>query len=191
MAKLKWDCFYGGLPKWLKAMVTYLKATPDEKTYFDYLNAAQEAKEEATMEPSCSHTMGSPAKPKATSFFPLRKLKGNQPSKTPVVQLAHLEEEAPDDKEGTDSKDPDGLDGIKEEFMVHFTRAIKDAQQDKKCCCHCSSLDHFIWDCPLVKSDRKEPNLSNKEGMAPKKGAQTPLGKVTLLKASQDRMPKV
>ena len=32
------------------------------------------------------------------SFFPLRKLKRTQPTKTPVVQLAHLEEEAPDDK---------------------------------------------------------------------------------------------
>ena len=64
------------------------------------------------MKPSCSHTAGSLAKPKTTSFFPLRKLKGNQPTKTPVMQLAHLEEEAPDDEEGTDSEDPDGLDGM-------------------------------------------------------------------------------
>ena len=28
VAELKWDCFYRGLPKWLKAMVAYLKATP-------------------------------------------------------------------------------------------------------------------------------------------------------------------
>ena len=66
------------------------------------------------MEPSHSHTMGSLAKPKTTSFFPLKKLKGNQPTKTPGVWLVHLEEEAPDDEEDTDSEDPDGLDGITE-----------------------------------------------------------------------------
>ena len=61
-----------------------------------------------------------------------------------------LGEEAPDDEEGTDSEGPDGLDGIMEEFMVLLIRAIKDAQQDEKCCYHCSSPDHFIRDCPLV-----------------------------------------
>ena len=40
VAKLKHDHFYGRLPKWLKAMVAYLKATPNEKTYSDYLHAA-------------------------------------------------------------------------------------------------------------------------------------------------------
>ena len=142
------------------------------------------------MEPSHGHTAGSLAKPKATSFYPLRKLKGNQSTKTPVVQLAHLEEEAPDDEEATNSKDPDGLDGMMEEFMVCLARAVKDAQQDKKCCYHCSSPDHVIRDCPLVKSTRKEPNLNHKERMVPKKRAWSPLGKVTPLKAPQDRLPK-
>ena len=40
VAELKQDCFYGGLPKQLKAILAYLKATPDEKTYSDYLHAA-------------------------------------------------------------------------------------------------------------------------------------------------------
>ena len=40
VAELKQDCFYGGLPKWLKSVVAYLKATPNEKTYSDYLHAA-------------------------------------------------------------------------------------------------------------------------------------------------------
>ena len=39
VAELKWDHFYGGLPKQLKAMVAYLKATSNEKTYLDYLHA--------------------------------------------------------------------------------------------------------------------------------------------------------
>ena len=124
------------------------------------------------MEPSCGHTAGSPAKPKVMSFFPLRKLKGSQPTKTPAVQLAHLEEGAHHDEEGTDSKDPDGLDGLTEEFMVCLARrAVKDVQQDEKCCYHCSNQDHFIRDCLLVKLARKEPHLNHKEEMAPKKGA--------------------
>ena len=40
-AKLKCDNFYGGLPKWLKAMVAYLKAGACEKTYSDYLRAVR------------------------------------------------------------------------------------------------------------------------------------------------------
>ena len=103
----------------------------------------------------------------------------------------HLEEETIGDEEGTDSEDPDGLDGMTEEFMVHLSRAAKDAQQEEKCCYRCSSPDHFIGDCLLVKLTRKELNLNHKEGTALKNGAHTPLGKATLPKAPQDRMPKV
>ena len=149
----------------------------------------QHEKEE-TMEPSHGHTAGSLTKPKVIIFFPLRKLKGTQSTKTPAVWLAHLEEEAPDDEEGTDSEDPDGLDAMTEVFMLCLARAVKDVQQDKKCCYHCSSPDHFIRDCPLVKLARREPNLNHKEGMVPEKGAKTPLGKATLPKAPQDRVLK-
>ena len=65
--------------------MAYLKATPDEKTYSDYLWAEREAEKEKEMEQSHGHTDGSPANPKAMSFFPLRKLKGTQPTKTPAV----------------------------------------------------------------------------------------------------------
>ena len=34
VANLKWDHIYRGLPKWLKAMVACLTATPDEKNVF-------------------------------------------------------------------------------------------------------------------------------------------------------------
>ena len=90
-------------------------------------------------------------------------MKGTQPTKTPAVCLAHLEEEAVDDEESTESEDSDGLDGMTEEFMVHLARTVKDAQQEERCCYHCNSLDHFIRDCPLVKSARKELNLNYKE----------------------------
>ena len=37
VVELKRDCFYGRLPKQLKAMVAYLKAGPQVRTYSDYL----------------------------------------------------------------------------------------------------------------------------------------------------------
>ena len=54
VAKLKRDHFYGGLPKWLKAMVAYLKAGPQVRTYLDYLRAAREAEKEDSIELSQS-----------------------------------------------------------------------------------------------------------------------------------------
>ena len=50
MAELKYDCFYGGLPICLKAMVAYLKASPQEKTYSNYLWAARQTEKEDSME---------------------------------------------------------------------------------------------------------------------------------------------
>ena len=40
VAELRHDHFYGGLHKWFKVMVAYLKASSNEKTYSDYLQAA-------------------------------------------------------------------------------------------------------------------------------------------------------
>ena len=56
VAELKCDHFYGRLPKWLKDMVAYLKASPQEKTYSDYLQATREAEKEDSMELSQSQT---------------------------------------------------------------------------------------------------------------------------------------
>ena len=71
-------------------MVAYLKVRPNEKMYSDYLHAAQETEKEKAMEPSNSQTVATTSKPSAMSFFPLWKLKGSQPTKTPIVQVAHL-----------------------------------------------------------------------------------------------------
>ena len=86
------------------------------------------------MEPSHSQTAATRSKPKAMSFFPLWKLKGSLPTKNPAVQVAHLEEENTDKEECTDSEDPDGIEGITKEFIVCLARAVKDAQQEEKCC---------------------------------------------------------
>ena len=115
-----------------------------------------------------------PSKPRATSFFPLRKLKGNQPiPKMPMVHSAHLEEEDTSGDEDQESNDPSGIEGVTEEFMVCLARAIKDAQADEKCCYQCSSPEHFIHKCPLMKTLREKKQLNTKEGMATKMGAQT------------------
>ena len=50
VAELKRDCFYGRLPKWLKAMVAYLKVGPQVRTYSDYLRATREAEKEDLIE---------------------------------------------------------------------------------------------------------------------------------------------
>ena len=89
----------------------------------------------------------------------------------PAIHLAHLEEESTEKDEEVNSEDPDGIEGVMEEFMVHLVRALKDAQKEVKCCYHCSSLEHFICDCPLVQASRINSHLNSKEGMAPKKGA--------------------
>ena len=103
-------------------MVAYLKAGPQVRMYSDYLRAAREAEKEDSIELSWGsrfQTANGPSKPRTTSFFPLRKLKGNQPpSKKPTVHLAQLEEEDADDGNNAESDGPNGLEGVTEEFMV-------------------------------------------------------------------------
>ena len=122
----------------------------------------REAEKEEVMELSHSQTANNTSKPKVTSFFPLQKLKGTQCTKTPAVHEAHLEEEGSDKEGGTESEDPGGIEGVTEEFIVCLARAVKEAQQEKKCCYHCSSQDHFIHECPLVKASRKATHLNQK-----------------------------
>ena len=94
-------------------MVAYLKVGLQVRTYSDYLRATREAEKEDSIELSQSSRIqmaDGPSKPRTTSFFPLRKLKGNQPfSKKPTVWLAQLEEEGADNDEDPESDDPDGI----------------------------------------------------------------------------------
>ena len=156
-------------------MVAYLKVYPQVRTYSDYLRVAQEAEKEDSIElPQGPRTQvtDNPPKPRATSFFPLRKLKGNQPIlKKSAVHLAHLEEEDTGDNEDQESDDPSRITGVMEEFMVHLARAIKYSQADEKCCYHCSSTEHFIHNCLLVKTLREKKELNGREETALMKGA--------------------
>ena len=97
------------------------------------------------------------------------------------MHLAHLEEEGARRDEDEGSNDPDGINGVTEEFMVCLARAVKDAQTEEKCCYHCSSLKYFINDCPLMKTLREKLQINGKEGTASKKGALTPLTTATTL----------
>ena len=103
----------------------------------------------------------------------------------PAVCLVHLEEEDAGSDEDQESDDPSRIEGVTEEFMVHLARVVRDAQADEKCCYHCSSPDHFICNCPLIKALREKGQLNGKEGMATKKGAQTPLTKANTSKSPQ------
>ena len=74
--------------------------------------------------------------------------------------MAHLEEDGGDKEESAKSNDPNGIKGVTEEFIVHLAQAVKEAQQDEKCCYHCSSPEHFIHECPLVKASRTATHLN-------------------------------
>ena len=131
-----------------------------------------------------------PTKPKVMRFFPLQKLKGTQPVKTPAVWVVHFEEDSTDKEEGAESDDPNGIESMTEEFIVCLARAVEDAQQEEKCCYHCSSPEHFIHKCPLVKASRTATHLNWKEGMTPEKGAWAPQVKAIKPKAPQEGVPK-
>ena len=182
--ELKRDCFYGGLPKQLKVMVAYLKVGPQVRMYSDYLRATREAEKEDSIELSRSSRFqmtDGPSKPRTTSFFPLRKLKGNQPlSKKPAICLAQLEEEDADDGEDWESDDPGGIKGVMKEFMI-----LARTQMDEKCCYHCSSPEHFIHNCLLMKTARDKKQLNGKEGMVTMKGAWAPLTTTNAIKSPQ------
>ena len=139
-------------------MVAYLKAGPKVRTYSDYLRAAREAEKKDSIELSWGsrfQTADGPSKPRTTTFFPLRKLKSNQPpSKKPTVCLAQLKEEDVDDGDNPEHYDPNGIEGVMEEFMVQLASTVKDAQADENCCYHCSSPEHFTHNCPFMKTTR-------------------------------------
>ena len=116
----------------------------------------------------------------------MRKLKGNQPfSKKPAIWLAQLEEEDADDGEDPESDDPDGIKGVMEEFMVQLSRAVKDTQMDEKCYYHCSSPEHVIHNCLLMKTTRDKKQLNGKEGTVMMKGAWTPPTMTSAIKGPQ------
>ena len=159
-------------------MVAYLKASLHEKTYSDYLQAARKVEKKESMELSqnpCSQMIDKTAKPKSTSFFPLWKLKGNQlVFKMATVHLAHLKEESTEREEVDESEDPDGIDRVTEEFMVHLAQVMKDAQVEEKCCYHCSSPKHFIQDCPLVRVSKREYTVKLQGGDSIEEGSPDP-----------------
>ena len=96
-----------------------------------------------------------------------------------------LEKEDAEHGEEQDSDDPDGIEGVTEEFMVRLARAVKDAQMDEKCCYHCSCPEHFIRNCPLMKTARDKKQLNGKEGTPMMKGTQTPPKATSAIKSPQ------
>ena len=76
-----------------------------------------------------------------------------------MVGVVHVEEESIDKEEGAESEDPNGIKSVTNKFIVHLARAVKNAQQEEKHCYHCSSQEHFICECPLVKAYRMDPYM--------------------------------
>ena len=74
--------------------------------------------------------------------------------------------------------------------MVQLARAVKNTQADEKHCYHCSSPEHFIHNCLLVKISRDKKQLNGKEGMLSTKRAQTPLTTMSAMKSPQMEAPE-
>ena len=106
------------------------------------------------------------------------------------MHFAHLEEEDAGNDEDVESDDPGGIEGVIKEFMVQLAKAIKDTQANEKHCYHCSSPEHFIHNCLLVKTSGDKKQLNGKEGMAMMKGTQTPLTMTCTMKSPQTEAPK-
>ena len=104
--------------------------------------------------------------------------------------LAHLEEEGTRIDEDEGSNDSHRIEGVTEEFMVCLARVVKDTQTEEKYCYHCSSPEHFIHNCLLMKTLREKPQLNGKEGTASTKGAQIPPTTATMLKNLQTEVLK-
>ena len=74
-------------------IVAYLKVGPQVRMYSDYLRATREAGKEDSIElphGPRTQTADGPPKSRATSFFPLRKLKGNQPLQKSLLCTWHI-----------------------------------------------------------------------------------------------------
>ena len=63
-------------------------------------------------------------------------------------------------EESAKSDYPSGIKGMMEEFIVCLAQAVKEVQQDEKCCYHCSSLEHFIHESLLVKASISSTHLN-------------------------------
>ena len=103
----------------------------------------------------------------------------------------HLGEEEADDGEDPESDDPGGIEGVTEEFAVQLARAVKDAQAGEKHCYHCSSPEHFIHNCPLMKTSGDRKQLNGKEEIASMKGAWTPPTTMSTTKSPQTEDAKL
>ena len=173
----------------------YLKAGPQVRTYLNYFRATGEAEKEDLIKlsrSSRSQLTDGPSQPRTTSFFPLRKLKGSQPfPKKPAIWLAQLDEEDADNGEDPESHDPDEIKGVTENFIVWLARAVKDAEMDEKRCYHCSSPEHFIHNCLLMKAARDKKQLNGKEGTMTMEGAWTPPKATSTIKSPQKEVQEV
>ena len=74
--------------------------------------------------------------------------------------------------------------------MVCLAWTVKDAQMEEKHCYHCSSSEHFICDCPMVKATRESVQLNHVEGMALKKECWAPQVRQSMPRDPQEEAPR-
>ena len=156
-------------------MVAYLKVGLQVRTYSDLPKGCLGGRERrfygAAQRPYGPDYQQCP-KTSSCQFLPPAETQG-QPAhlQMPVVLLAHLEEEDAGRDEDKEVNDLGGIERVTKEFMACLARTVKDTQAEEKHCYHCSSAEHFICNCLLLKTFRENEQLNSKEGMALKKGA--------------------
>ena len=189
VAELKCDYCYDGLPKWFKVMEACLKGSVMKRCIPIISKQCRRLRRKWWKHPP-THLQPVQISPgQQASFLCGSSKAASQP--WPLLHGWHTWRKTMANKEECiDSEDPDGIKGVMKEFIVYLAWAVKDAQQEEKCCYHCSSLDNFICNFPLVVGSRTDSHLNQKERTAPKKGAQAPQGKETTPKVPQDGTPK-
>ena len=71
------------------------------------------------------------------------------------MHLANLEQEGARKDKDEGSNDPNRINGVIEEFMVHLARAIKDAKQRRSAAITVVAQNIFTCNCPLMKTLKK------------------------------------
>ena len=175
IAKLKCDHFYGGLSKWLKAMVAYMKASTNEKTYSNYLWPVREAEKEDAMEPLCNQMAENQTKAQGDepSFLDER-WKAPSPLRPLQDRCCTWKSMALTKKKVPRVMTPMEFRAWQRSLWCVWPRLWRKINRNEKHCYHHSSPEHSIHECPLVKASRTATHFNWKRGDGTGEGSLDP-----------------
>ena len=156
-------------------MVAYLKAGPQVRTYSDCLREPKKWRRKILWSFPRVQGLRQPIMPQSyelpVSFLCRNSRAASPPQKHQPCIWHTWRKKALEETRTKGMMIPMELMGLLRNLWCVLQGAVKDAQTEEKCCYHCSSLEHFIHNCPLMKTLRGKLQLNGKEGMVSKKGA--------------------